>query len=470
MTNSGKEGKEKSWFSNIGWIIWLTTALSIMPLAAAQSDPLPTIRERMGGGNLTTHIPAAIRPYTANVYRALRLTGARSARMNSYGWRTTGHTITPGDFEASMLEAYKNGIKPIILFEYDGSYQFLNPPHLIGAYNHWYQVGRTYATRFRPGGTWAVENGAGNWGVSIFTAMNEPDLAATISRVDYRNALEGLADGVHSVDPNLKVVPGGYTGCSYVGLEGDLTFRGYGTAIAPLLNNGKLDGIDIHTYYNARWFPMTTDGRFSAQYCFDKVKAAIGVTRDINFYATEFNVAREEGYWNDDATIGSLFLTGLWDHLGIVGQNNRSAAVIAFPWNLAETGSGETENSDAGQTNWAMATNKDEEPWAPDVRSEVMNRVLSLAGDMKFVSLDPVDTATWVLEDSKARLAVFSNLNGWTSIVGNTWTVTAPAWATTAELWSWDGRRKSVPLSQGKFIVTDLEVGHTYMLLMPKPQ
>lgn len=421
--------------------------------AAWSGDGLPIIRDRLGGGNIVTHLTGAP---TANLYQALKAIGARSGRMDSYGWRDLDRNPTPHDFDAAMLEAFKNGITPIILLEYEGSYQYLDPPQPIGSYADWYEAGRAYATRFRPGGDWAKENGAGDWGVTVFTAINEPDVQATIPHAAYRDALAGFADGVHSVDRSLRVVPGGFATCNS---HGDPTFRGYGTAIADLLNDGRLDGLDFHTYYNARWFPLDRGREFSAQACFDKANSALGIQRDIYFYATEFNVARDEG-WDDDDTLGALFLTAVWDHLGVQRTDGSSATVLAFPWNLFDTGRIEGPA-------YAMATH--ENPWKPDVRAKVLKTVIDLAGDMTFVELDPHRSGTFVLEDAEARLAIFQNRPGWTDMPGSTWTVTLPPWAKTAELWGWDGLRRKLTVSGEKVVVTGLNENETYMLRIPRP-
>jgi len=416
--------------------------------AVARSDDQPPIRMRVGGGNLLTHLPGEER---AHMYQALKAIGARSARMNSYGWRTIEGVQTPADFDKAMLEAYQNGITPIILFEYEGSYQALEPPYMIGSYQSWYETGRVYAAKFRPGGEWAKANGAGDWGVSIFTAINEPDVQATIPPEDYRNALAGLADGVHSVDPTLRVVPGGFATCNS---HGDPTLRGYGTAIADLFNDGRLDGLDLHTYYHERWYPMERGREFSAQACFDKVKAALGISRDINFYATEFNTARTDG-WDDDALLGSLFLTAIWDELGVQRNDGSSATVIAFPWNLGDDG------RDQGPI-YAMATQRD--PWQPEVRSKVLKMVVDLAGDMTFVSLDPRGSGLFVLEDGKDRLVVFQNRAGWTDKPASLWALDVPDWAVTAELWGWDGLRRTFDVAGKPRMEIDVPGKETYMM------
>ncbi|WP_367142026.1 hypothetical protein [Rhodoplanes sp.] len=409
-----------------------------------------TLRGRVGGGNLVTHLPVA--SATQQLYQALEGVGAPLGRMDSYGWRDLARRPTVHDFDAAMREAHRNGITPIILLEYEGSYQTLDPPQPIGSYDDWYAAGRAYAQRFRPDGDWGRENGVRGWGATIFTAINEPDVQATIPHAAYRDALAGLADGVHSVDRTLRVVPGGFATCNS---HGDATLRGYGPAIAPLLQDGRLDGIDLHTYYNARWFPLTRGREFSAQGCFDRVKAALGLTRDVNFYATEFNIARVED-WSDPKLAASLFLTGLWDHLGVVKSDRRtSATVLAFPWNL-----GDTVRVDGPA--YAMA--EAENPWTPDPRAVVLRTVLQLAGDMRFTSLDPDRSGTYRLDGDDGLLLVWQNRPGWTDRPGRSWAVDLPDWARLAELWGFDGLLRVLPVHGGANSIDGLKDNETYML------
>jgi hypothetical protein len=425
----------------------LTVVATALPVLA--QDQTAGLRWRVGGGNIVTHLTGAP---TANLYTALRTVGAKLGRMDSYGWRNDDHKPTPHDFDAAMMEAYRHGITPIILLEYEGAYQKLDPPQLVGTYAEWFTTGATYARRFQPDGEWGREHGISGFGARIFTAINEPDIQASIPKQDYHDALAGFADGIHSVNAALKVVPGGFATCNS---NGDPTLGGYGTAIADLLQSGQLDGIDLHTYYNARWFPLTKDRFFSAQGCFDRVKQTLGITRDINFYATEFNIARD-GDWTAPDMVASLFLTAVWDHLGVVGNQGRSATVLAFPWNFADTGRIEGPA-------YAMAAR--ENPWAPDGRSRVMQMVLSLAGDMQFTKLDPLHQGVFELAGDQSALFVWQNRTGWTDRPGQNWTVKMPDWAKTAELWGWNGLRHTFEVKGRQALtIRDLTIGETYMI------
>jgi hypothetical protein len=412
------------------------------------------LRDRIGGGNLVTHLAGGAP--LAQLYAALHGVGATMGRMDSYGWRTLDRRPTPHDFDAEMLEARANGITPIILLEYEGSYQTLDPPQPIGSYQDWFVAGQAMAMRFRPDGEWAKENGIFGWGATIFTAINEPDVQQSIPREAYHDALAGLADGVHSVDPALRVVPGGFATCNS---HRDATLRGYGPAIADLFEDGRLDGIDLHTYYNARWYPMTKGSEFSVQTCFDRIKQAMGLHRDIKFYATEFNVARL-GDWEDPKLAAKLFLSAFWDQVSVVGADGQTPAmVLAFPWNL-----GDTVRVDGPA--YAMAAT--ENPWSPDSRSVTLRMVLRLAGDMTIGSIDkPRGLTTLVGPD--AELIVWQNLPGWTDRPGRALELTLPDWARTIEVWGWDGLRRRVSVNGGHFVLDGLDENETTMIRIPRP-
>jgi hypothetical protein len=446
-------GMKRAFSSALGCCLGASLSIILMTGAFAQdAGGVDTpLRLRVGGGNIAAHLAGGP---TDQLYEALNGVGAGNGRMDSYGWRDLARKPNPTTFDAALLEAYQHKIRPIILFEYQGSYQFLKPPQPIGSYADWFATGQAFARRFEPNGEWAREHGIRDWGVTVYTAINEPDVQATIPRKDYHDALAGLAAGVHSVNPRLRVVPGGFATCNS---HGDATLRGYGPAIADLLENGALDGIDLHTYYNVRWYPLTRGREFSAQTCFDRVKAAMRLHRDINFYSTEYNISRDHG-WDDPAIAARLFLTAFWDEMGVVRNDGHSSAtVLAFPWNLANTGK-------KVEKNYAMAVT--ENPWSPDSRSKVLRLVLRLAGDMHFIALDPKGSGTFTLEGPQGRLYVWQDLPGWTDKPGTRWDLHVPQWGSFAELWGWGGMRKVVPVQDGKITIADLPGNETYMLLV----
>jgi hypothetical protein len=166
--------------------------------------------------------------------------------------------------------------------------------------------------------------------------------------------------------------------------------------------------------------------------------------------------------WADPKIAARLFLTAFWDELGVVGADRHSSAtVLAFPWNLGDT-------AHARGSVYAMA--ETETPWTPELRATVLRNVLRLAGNMRFIKLDPFDTGTYTLEGPDGHLIVWQNLQGWTDKPGTVWEVTLPSWARIAELWGWDGLRRVVSVHGGHFTIKGLAENETYMLRLPRPR
>jgi hypothetical protein len=443
-------------------LVW--TALACPAgVATASQGIATTIQNRIGGGNFSAQSsPVALEPR----YGVLNALGAKLSRIPSTNYRESKTLVpTPAILDAAIAQSHAAGITPIILFEYDGTYLSLDPPIPIGSYEQWFALGQAYARRFGPNGSWQRENGVKGWGVTMFQAFNEPDIQNVINKKEYHNALAGLADGVHSINPDAKIFPGGFGTCNSAL---DPSLRGYGPAIADLLNSGQLAGIDLHTYYSA-WFPMSQGRYFSAQGCFDRVKSTSGVIRDIDFLSTEFNFSMTDAENKvvpaDVAAKG--FLTGLWDNLGVVRSDGAtSATILAFPWNLFDTP--ETTVDSAFQ--YGMA--KQLSPWLPDARGKALQWALCLSRDMNFVLLDPNLTgkseAQFVLLNGTRTLYVWQDIPGWTLKPGKTFTFTQlPANAGTLSVYGFDGLRKTVNiLGLNSYTVEDLPGNETYMFLI----
>jgi hypothetical protein len=85
---------------------------------------------------------------------------------------------------------------------------------------------------------------------------------------------------------------------------------------------------------------------------------------------------------------------------------------------------------------------------------------------MRFVALDAKQSGTLTLEDDTSRLVVLQDRPGWTDRTpGAPWTVAVPPWARTAELWGWDGLRKTQPVEGMSSLSLDVPGGETHMLV-----
>ncbi|MDX6403845.1 MAG: hypothetical protein QOH70_1300 [Blastocatellia bacterium] len=440
------------------WMRPLIALVAVLILIAipvhAQTDP----RSMMGSGNFNNG--GGDYGTAAEQYSALTILGAKMSRMNLYPdhyWN--GSAATPTAVQSAVLQAHTNNNTPMILFEY---YTNLGS---LGDYNKWFAIGRDFATQYRPNSPWLASQGVTGWGISVYSAINEPDAANAIPKTgtgSYYDALKGLADGVHSVDATLKVIPGGFMAENAFS---DHTLRGYLPAIAPLLNDGTLDGIDLHTYNDISYAPIimsngTATFSFSPQSDFDSVKSASGITRDVNFYSTEFNFKNDSSQGIDENLAAKRFLTCIWANLGVVKNDGQTGATgFAFPWNIFHTAS-----QDA-----LYGLNTQLNPWTPRARGTTLQLVLDQTAGMDFVSRDPKGRGEFILNGNNKKMWVWQNYATWSNITGTSYNVTGiPAGATTLKVYGWDGQRgATITLSgQTSYNVTGLATNETYMFLV----
>lgn len=423
------------------------------PAPVAEGPGLGAI---MGSGNLLW----GTTPYDQQL-AALNLVGAKMSRVNIYPSNyyvdSTGTTMEK-NLDAAILAHFRAKIRPIVLFEY---YGFFSEP--IGDYNKWYKIGRAFAQRFGPGGTLGQENGfPPEWGVTVFEAINEPDInSPAIPFAAYRNALKGLADGVHSINPTSKVIPAGFASPNaYL----NYTANGYVPAIADLLNNGTLDGLDLHIYYNLPYFPIGMGHTFSAQHTFTQIKRASGITRDINYYTTEFNFAggfpqtndlyNPSGSFTDENYAARMFLTALWDNIGVTRNNGTPATQLAFPWSLFPVEDVYTMSQQLS-------------PFQPRARARTWQLVLELTRGMSLISSDPDNTGVIVLSGGARKMWVFQNWPGWSSLAGTSFVVNGiPQGARVLKVYDWSGNIRTLDCSgKSSVTVTGLAPKNTVMFV-----
>ena len=428
-----------------------STALALLALS-----PMPVIADPaalLGSGNFTN---GGAGTREATQYAVLNAALLRSCRLNEYPgtyFDVNKGVATPARLDAAVLQAHKFGVTPVILFEFYGSY---SPG--IAKYD-WNAIGHAFADRFRPNSSWWTNQGIRDFGVSLFQAVNEPDGGKGLALQDYHDALKNLADGVHSVDKDLRVIPGGFMTANSAS---SYTLKGFGLAISDLLNDGTLDGIDLHTY-NGRWAPVRPN-RHSSQHDFDAIKKACNITRNIHFYTTEFNYQRSE---NEDGTApdydlgedaaARFFLTSIWDQLGVVDADNHPVCKLALAWNLFDLTSKEK--------NYGLSIQLD--PWEPTRRAQILRTVAELSSGMSFDSLDPRGTGVFVLSGNQRKLWVWQDRAHYSTITGTSFEVRGiRAGSTKLEVYGWDGPRASVALQgQASYTFHDLPGDETYMFL-----
>ena len=437
------------------------TFASVVLLIANVS--LADVPDMSGGGNIGKYQSADMQDACITTLRA---TGASRTRLNIYPndyYDTRSATAKPTAVDAVMDRLYRGHVTPMILFEFRNDY--VSPPR---DYQTWHNIGRSFADRWRPNSDYLRSQKISHWGVSVYSAINEPDggKEPRMDTNDYHNMLEGLADGVHSVDASLKVIPGGF--CSENSANSH-TLRGFGTAIAPLLNSGKLDGIDLHTYNDVLYAPIvksngTTTFIHSPQSDFDSVKAACGITRDIGFYTTEYGF-KANTQDIDDNLAAKRLLTCIWANAGVVKTDGRTPATkFALTWNLY--------NTISKDSTYGMCTQL--APWEPTPKGKTFQMVMRLTRGLEFEYLDPKGTGEFILAGKGKKMWVWQNYPHWSSISGTSYIIKGiPTRAVRLEIYDWDSwtkPKRTLALSgRSSCLVSGLNAQETYMFLVSFP-
>jgi len=356
-------------------------------------------------------------------------------------------TPAPDRFDDLILLAHKQGIEPMLLFEY---YTKWNGP--LGGHDKWFKVGQTFAQRFAPNSPFLKSRGIDDWGITFYSAINEPmwkdNNPTPIDPNQYALALEGLADGVHSVGSELRVSPGGFQEIPL------LRTNTYGPAIAGLYNNGKLYAMDIHRYYDIQWPPMAGTYQNSLQNQFDQVKKKWDITADIAFYTTEFNFKKRD-ITEREAARG--FLTAIWDALTVTGNQGQPVTQFALPWNIFHT---PASDDHYGLTIKHM-------PWTPTLRGDVLRMVCRLTEGTQFTHLDPRQSGVSVLQGDSKTIWVWQNRAAWTDRPASQFVVKdIPEGTEEIEVYGFDGPRDTVSVQGRRDIqINGLAPEQTYMFV-----
>lgn len=283
-----------------------------------------------------------------------------------------------------------------------------------------------------------------------------------------RSRLPELAAGVHSADASLKVIPGAFMSENAFSNH---TLKGSGPAIANMLNDGTLDGIDLHTYNDTKFAPIekTENGnwywQFSPQSDFDEVKEACGITWDITFYATEY------GFKNNTQGITDEYcakrsLTCVWANLAVARKDGTTPATgFALIWQLFAP--------DTSDLIYGLATHV-EPTWVGNPAGKTFQMVMKLTDGMDMVSVnDPVKGA-FVAEGNGRKMWVWQNLPQWTASVGESITLTGiPSGSSGLSVYrwhSWDGPYREIALgTASQATVEGLTPNETYMFVAEQP-
>lgn len=421
---------------------------------------------KTGGGNLNNGL---FDPSNMQRIGILEMIGAKIVRVNLYPndyWDFVNNVPKTNYADALLLDLAAKDIRVVLLFEHYANFPSLGQP--LGTYTKWQQIGAAFAGRYREGSAFFMANGVTDYGIEYYTAINEPDIGGFMPKTiaespeNYHDAIEGLADGVHSVDANLKVIPGGFAAENAMGSH---TLNGFGTAIADLFNNGKLYGIDLHTYNDVAYAPIlkndnTNHVEFMAFYDFQQVKTACGITADIKFCPTEFGFKENTQGINSQLAAKRL-LTCIWGNLGAVGNDGFSSACeYALIWNIF--------NTVFEDPVYGMCYSRN--PYNPNPKGTIFNTVVGLTKDMEFEHLDPFDKGEFTLNSSTKKMWVFQNYPLLSSIHGTTYTINQiPSNTTEIQVYNWNGLQTTVINNNfSSYTFTGLNANETYMFVAIK--
>ncbi len=435
-------------------IFLVSTTLMLCFQGLAQGLDIPSM---MGGvaGNTNRSDDTFI-----NSFSSSNVSGVTNPRISVYPnryWNKTTNQPTPESIDNIVLEAHSQGQDLVLYFIH-----YLEADGDPGDYNKWYEIGRSFAMRFGKNSSWLASQGYAGKGSTTFMAFNEPwHNNKNWDPQVFKECMDGLGDGVHSVNPEFVVTPGGMP--TYL-LPDRNPLIG---AITPLLNDGSLDGLAFHLYNDTRRDrPWRMDYEFNSQAVFDSVKAYWGITVDIYYHVTEYMPKADDEVWKS-----KYFLMHTWSNLGVVGNQGQPVTRHIAPYLYTIT-TPEHDQFSMADVDWL---------WQGNEKGRVYQMISRLTKGMQFVSLDPNTSGEFVLEGDGKKLVVWQNAESWTDHPGTSFTVNdIPSMATRLDVFrynSWiqeHGGHGGVPdpyqsiilSGESSFTVNDLPVGECYMFMM----
>ena len=154
-----------------------------------------------------------------------------------------------------------------------------------------------------------------------------------------------------------------------------------------------------------------------------------------------------------------MFLTAIWDALGVVDAQGNPASQLALPWNVF--------NSNVSDDSYGMANGTS--PYIPTRRGEVLDLVLQVAGDYTIVASDPQTTgvlhATATNNGSDKELFVWQNRPEWTSMYGTSFQLDCASTTATVEVYTWQGLWNSQVATKMPMTLTALPKNETLMFI-----
>ncbi len=375
--------------------------------------------------------------------------------------------VKPESIDEIVLLLHAEGINPMLLIEH-------NPDNgALGSEQKWFNIGTAFAERFRPNSAFLLQNGITNWGITRYSAINEPlfglagaDVPANLHFpvADYLAATRGFANGVHSVSTNLQVAPGGLQEVPLF-----RSFNPYMTGIAGMLNDNTLNALDIHRYYDRNQPEFTLVGKVAShQGLIDKVKSDYGINADFNVWSTEYN-ARGAG---SDAENAKDFVTATWDLLTVRGNDGNIVSDFALAFR--------TYLPVSSNVNLGMAESSF--PFLGNAKGIAHQMMANITKGFKIIDANEDLGVDILTSESGDKMWVFHNRDGWSNQVGNSFDINdLPNSTNILEIYrynSWNpligstgapDPARTIDISGMSSILVDgLETGETYMFIAKK--
>ncbi|MBV6645595.1 MAG: DNRLRE domain-containing protein [Cyclobacteriaceae bacterium] len=326
-----------------------------------------------------------------------------------------GETPKPESIDSIIFLLYQEGIVPMLLVEH-------NPDNgALGSETKWFNIGAAFAERFKPNSSFLTSNGIQDWGITQYSAINEP-LFGNVTNfpvAEYIAATKGFADGVHSVDTALQVAPGGLQEVPLF-----LRTNPYMDDLAALFNDGTLNALDVHRYYDrGNAFNLQFKDK-SHQALIDSLKKWHGITEDFRVWSTEYNA---RGTGNDDDNAKD-FVTGTWDLLTVKGSDGKFVSDFALTFR--------TYLPVSSNENLGMAVSLF--PFLGNAKGIAHQMLANITEGLHLASGDET-TGVDVLEGENKKMWVWHNRDQWSSMAGTSFTINSiPSYAKVLEVYRYN--------------------------------
>ncbi|MEO1236604.1 MAG: carbohydrate-binding protein [Planctomycetota bacterium] len=396
----------------------------LLALAASWASPSRggEIAESIGisAGNSGETKSYAVNKALINLADDLGLGWVRFSAGPQQWWNFNTNQPIPENFDTLVNYANARGIKIFIQIEFR---EDVLPAVLAGTkledFN-WYQVGRSFAQRFGSQ-------------IEVYGMLNEVDHADSVEDpAIVAQTLEDFADGVRSVSTSYLVSTPSIGGTPQI-LSKANSFL---TAIAPVINSGKVQVLNLHSYQDAKANQLSNileTGEWRPSQNFIDRKADNGITANVWKSAGEFNFRAWPGRADYDGTPdlqGAGFFTTMWDQTTTFGNGGRNDRrhLFAVPFHISNDENGQdgkryrgfhmaddfTYHSNNGSGN---GDGNGTYTWTPAAKGLAMRNILETTAGMNFVDSDPLGKGVAVMRGGGKKLWMwhnrdfFSNLN-----------------------------------------------------------